>query len=130
MPVYTQDFDLSARADWQRLVRARSQVDTTIIPFSDAAMEIRNSNKQLVVRLDTSNGRIYIQPDGSALLHLTQTDTSSLFNTGFVGTYQAVGLFGIGRAFPYDLFVVWAATGLRDKLLRGFINVDPAVTMA
>lgn len=129
MPVYIQDFDLAARADWQRTVRVRAQPNGVIVPFSDAAMEIRNANKQLVVRLDVPTGSIYIQGDGSALLHLTQDQTASLFNTGFVGTYQAVGLFGIGRAFPYDMFVVWAASGLRDKLLKGFINVDPAVTM-
>jgi hypothetical protein len=43
------------------------------------------------------------------------------------GAVQAVGIWGIGRAYVYDLFVLYA-TGVQDRIMRGFFYVDPNIT--
>jgi hypothetical protein len=38
-----------------------------------------------------------------------------------------VGYWGIGRAYNYDLFVLYA-TGVQERIMRGFFHVDPNIT--
>jgi hypothetical protein len=123
------DFRCDAGADWQRVIRLRDPGTGQLVALSDAAMEIRNANFQLALRLDNASGRCVIASDKASIqLHIPPEDSIAVFQTGnYPGTYQAVGFWGIGRSYLYDLFVIYA-TGVQDRILRGYFNVDPNVT--
>lgn len=123
------DFQLSAGADWQKVVRMRDQDTGALVPLSGAVMEIRNQNNVLVLRLDQASSRCVILADGASIqLHISSDDSLEYFRWGnFPGSVQAVGYWGIGRAYLYDLFVTYSA-GPVDRILRGFFQVDPNIT--
>ena len=129
MTLAKYDFHLDAGADWQKVVRLRDPGTGSLIPMSNAVMEIRNSNEILALRLDAPSGRCTILDDGATIaLHITADDSLYYFHSGnYPGAQQAVGIWGIGRAYVYDLFVLYA-TGVQDRLLRGFFYVDPNIT--
>ena len=70
-----------------------------------------------------------IAGDGASIqLHIPPDVSLTAFAHGnFPGTYQAVGIWGIGRSYIYDLFITYT-NGVQDRLLRGYFFVDPNVT--
>jgi hypothetical protein len=129
MTLAQYDFYLDAGADWQKIVRLRDPATQQLIPMEAAVMEIRNSNYVLVLRLDAASSRCYIDGDGASIhLHITAADSLTYFASGnYPGAVQAVGIWGIGRSYIYDLFCVYA-TGVQDRLMRGYFYVDPNIT--
>lgn len=129
MPLLQYDFYLDAGADWQKIVRLRDPTSQKLIAMSNAVMEIRNSNYVLVLRLDAPSSRCTILGDGASIqLHITAEDSYYYFHSGnYPGAVQAVGVWGIGRSYIYDLFVTYA-TGVQDRIMRGYFYVDPNIT--
>jgi hypothetical protein len=129
MPLAQYDLYCDAGADWQRVVRLRDPATGFLVGMDAAAMEIRNANGVLVLRLDANSSRCLIADDGaSIMLHITAEDSFTYFHSGnFPGAVQAVGYWGIGRSYLYDLFCLYD-TGVQDRLLRGFFHVDPNIT--
>jgi hypothetical protein len=130
MPLAQYDFRLDAWTDWQKTIGIRDSSTGLLSPLSDAVMEIRNQNFILVMRLDAPSSRCTILPDGATIqLHITSDDSLTYFAYGnYPGAVQAVGFWGIGRSYLYDLFVTYAATGLQERIMRGFFNVDPNIS--
>jgi hypothetical protein len=129
MPLVKYDFHLDAGADWQQLVRLRDPNTGSLVAISQAVMEIRNANGVLALRLDGVTGRCMVLGDGASIqLHITAEDSLTYFQWGnYPGAVQAVGYWGIGRAYNYDLFVIYG-TGVQDRIMRGFFQVDPNIT--
>lgn len=129
MPLSQYDFYCDAGADWQRVVRLRDPTTQKLVSMSAAVMEIRNSNYVLVVRLDGPSSRCTVLDDEASIqLHLTADETFSFFHSGnYPGAVQAVGIWGIGRSYVYDLFATYG-TGVQDRIMRGFFYVDPNIT--
>jgi hypothetical protein len=129
MPLAAYDFTCDAGADWQRLVRLREPTSTQLIPLHTPVMEIRNANFQLALRLDEINGRCMMLDADQIQLHITANDSRASFGSGnFPGQYQAIGFWGIGRSYVYDMFAILSASGVYIRLLRGFFYVSPPVT--
>jgi hypothetical protein len=124
------DFHLSAGADWQKVVRLRDYTTNKLVPLSSALMEIRNVNGVLALRLDAPSSRCYIDTDGSSIrLHIPAQDSYVYFRSGnYPGAVQAVGIWGIGRAYVFDLFVTYDPSGTQDRIMRGWFYVDPNIT--
>jgi hypothetical protein len=131
MPLATVNLNHDIGADWQRVIRLRDPSTNQLVALSSAVMEIRNANFQLAMTLNNQNGRCVIASDGASVnLHITSADSLAAFEMGnFPGTYQAVGIWGIGRSYVYDLFVTYSG-GVTDRILRGFFYADPNVTGA
>lgn len=129
MPLVKYDFNLSAGADWQTVVRVRDTVTTNLIGITAAVMDIRNANGVLALHLDAASSRCTVLDDGASIqLHITAEDSLTYFQWGnYPGAVQAVGYWGIGRAYLYDLFVLYD-TGVQDRIMRGFFHVDPNIT--
>lgn len=129
MALAQYDFRLDAGADWQRVVRIRDGSTGQLVSLGSAVMEIRNANEVLALRLDSTNGRCVVLTDGASIqLHITAADSLTYFQWGnYPGAIQAVGIWGIGRAYVYDIFAVYA-TGVPDRIMRGFFHVDPNIT--
>lgn len=130
MPLGQYDFHLDAGADWQKVIRLRDSSTGLLVPMTGAVMEIRNQNWVLALRLDAASSRCYIdETDGATIhLHITAEDSFYYFHSGnYPGAVQAVGFWGIGRSYIYDLFCLYA-NGVQDRLLRGFFFVDPNIT--
>lgn len=132
MPLGQYDFYLDSGADWQTVVRVRDPSDGSLVAISSAVMEVRNGNGALALRLDGTNGRCTVLSDGTSIqLHITAQDSLTYFKWGnYPGSVQAVGYWGIGRAYLYDLFATSSETGLPVRVLRGFFHVDPNITQA
>lgn len=130
MPLGQYDFYLDAWADWQRTVAITDSQTGRLIPLDDAVMEIRNTNWVLVLRLDAPSSRCTILEDGATIqLHITAEDSLAYFAQGnYPGAVQAVGFWGIGRSYVYDLFATYTASGVQDRIMRGFFNVDPNIS--
>lgn len=135
MPLALYDFSLDAGADWQRVLRLRDPATNNLVKLTDAVMEIRNSNRILALRLDGTNGGISIGTDQATLtLYISGADSLHYFAYGnYPGAVSAVGIWGIGRAYIYDLFVTYytptrGLAGATDRILRGFFYVDPNIT--
>jgi len=124
------DFNLSAGADWQKVIRLRDVITQKLVPLAGAVMEIRNTNNVLALRLDAPSSRCYILPDGASIqLHIPAQDSYTYFHSGnYPGAVQAVGLWGISRAYVYDLFVLYDNNGAQDRIMRGWFYVDPNIT--
>lgn len=118
-----------AGADWQKVIRMVDSNSGSLVAIVNAVMEIRNTNNVLVLRLDANSGRCLIAEDGATIqLHITSNDSLTYFAWGnFPGSVQAVGYWGIGRAYLYDMFVTYV-NGPQDRILRGFFYVDPNIT--
>lgn len=129
MPLTQYDFYADAGADWQRVVRLRDPDTNKLVGIESALMEIRNTNYVLVLRLDAPSGRCVVLDDGASIqLHISAQDSYTYFRSGnYPGAVQAVGLWGIGRAYVYDMFAVYA-TGVQDRIMRGFFYVDPNIS--
>jgi hypothetical protein len=129
MPLVKYDFHLDAGADWQQLVRLRDTQTDTLVAIASAVMEVRNANGVLVLRLDEPSSRCVVLDDGASIqLHITPEDSLASFRWGnYPGAVQAVGYWGIGRSYIYDLFATYA-TGVQDRIMRGFFLVDPNIT--
>ena len=129
MPLVKYDFKINAGADWQQIVRLRDPDSGQLIGISQAVMEIRNANGVLALRLDEPTSRCTVLDDGASIqLHITAEDSLTYFDWGnYPGAIQAVGYWGIGRAYNYDLFATYA-TGVQDRIMRGFFGVDPNIT--
>lgn len=127
----TAQYDLycNAGADWQKVIRMRDTISGSLVSIQSAVLEIRNQNSVLVLRLDAASGRCTIQPDDASIqLHITAQDSLTYFQWGnFPGSVQAVGYWGIGRSYLYDMFVTYT-NGPVDRILRGFFLVDPNIT--
>jgi hypothetical protein len=130
MPLGQYDLYLDAWADWQRTVAVRDSTTGLLVPLSNAFMEIRNTNFVPVLRLDAATSRCTVLGDGCTIsLHITAEDSLAYFAQGnYPGAVQAVGFWGIGRSYRYDLFATYTNSGVQDRLLRGFFNVDPNVS--
>lgn len=130
MPQGQYDLYLDAWADWQRTVAVRDSTTGLLVPLSNPLMEIRNTNFVLVMRLDAPSSRCTVLADGCTIaLHITADDSRTYFAQGnYPGAVQAVGYWGIGRSYRYDLFATYTNSGMQDRLLRGFFNVDPNVS--
>jgi hypothetical protein len=100
-----------------------------LVALQSAVMEIRNANGILALRLDAPSSRCTIGQDGATVtLHITADDSMNYFAWGnYPGSVQAVGYWGVGRAYLYDLFVTYQG-GPQDRILRGFFHVDPSIT--
>lgn len=131
MPLTLYDFYLDAWTNWQRVIRLRDPNTNQLVPLSAAVMEIRNSNGVLAMRLDQTNSRCVIGPDGASItLSITAADSYTVFHYGsYPGAVQAVGIWSIGRAYLYDLFATYQSTGAQVRVLRGFFHVDPNISM-
>lgn len=129
MPLAQYDFYLDVAADWQKVIRLRDPGTGMLVGLSGAVMEIRNTNYILALRLDNDSGRCVILGDGASIqLHIPPEDSFYYLRQGnYPGAVQAVGIWGIGRAYTYDLFVLYA-TGVQDRIMRGFFYVDPNIT--
>jgi len=129
MALAQYDLYLSAGADWQKQIRLRDETTGKLVSLQGAVMEIRNTNHILVLRLDAPSGRCQVLSDGATIsLHINSQDSLTYFQWGnFPGSVQAVGFWGIGRAYLYDMFVTYT-NGPTDRLLRGFFYVDPNIT--
>jgi hypothetical protein len=129
MPITQYDFYLDAGADWQKVVRVRDMQSQKLVAMWGATVEIRNTNGVLALRLDAESSRCVVLGDGASIqLHITAEDSWTYFHSGnYPGAVQAVGLWGIGRAYVYDMFCLYA-TGVQDRLMRGFFYVDPSIT--
>ena len=130
MPIAQFDFYLDTWADWQRTVVLRDTSTGLAVPLSNPLMEIRNTNFVLVMRLDTPSSRCVMLSDGATIqLHITAQDSLAYFSQGnYPGAVQAVGFWGIGRSYRYDLFATPTASGVQSRLMAGFFNVDPNVS--
>jgi len=130
MPIAQFDFYLDAWADWQRTVVMRDTSSGLAVPLTNALMEIRNTNFVLVMRLDTPSSRCVVLNDGCTIaLHITEEDSLAYFAQGnYPGAIQAVGYWGIGRSYRYDLFATPTASGVQSRLMAGFFNVDPNIS--
>jgi hypothetical protein len=129
MPLASYDFDCDAGADWQRVIRLRDTASTQMLALTTPVMEIRNTNFQLALRLDEINGRCTMLDANQIQLHITAEDSRTHFGSGnFPGQYQAIGFWGIGRAYQYDIFAVLSQSGVYVRLLRGFFYVSPPIT--
>jgi hypothetical protein len=140
MPLLKYDFKLDAGADWQYIVRLRDPNTGLLVPITQAVMEIRNANGVLALRLDEPTSRCVVLSDGASIqLHITAEDSLTYFQWGnYPGAVQAVGYWGIGRAYNYDLFAIYgdpssslpsrSTPGVPYRILRGFFNVDPNIT--
>jgi hypothetical protein len=130
MPLAIYDFHLDAWADWQKTVAIRDSQTRQLVPLSNAVMEIRNTNWVLALRLDAASSRCIILSDGATIqLHISAEDSLVYFAQGnYPGAVQAVGFWGIGRAYVYDLFATYTASGVQDRIMRGFFNVDPNIS--
>jgi hypothetical protein len=137
MPLGQYDFFLDSGGDWQKDVRLRDSQTGLLVALDDAVMEIRNTNFVLVMRLDADSGRCLIDADGATIhLKISSADSLQYFSQGnYPGAVQAVGFWGIGRAYTYDLFVQYAQAarqvfsgGVNVRALRGFFNVDPNIS--
>jgi len=130
LPLGIYDFYLDSWADWQRTVAIKDATTNLLVPMSAAVMEIRNQNFVLVMRLDAASSRCTILSDGATIaLHITAADSLTYFSQGnFPGAVQAVGFWGIGRSYLYDLFATYTASGVQDRIMRGFFNVDPNIS--
>jgi hypothetical protein len=124
------NYHLDTAADWQRQIRLRDPGTQLLVPISSAVMEIRNANFQLALRLDATSGRCLILSDGCTIsLHITAADSVNVFAHGnYPGQYQAIGIWGIGRSYLHDLYVVYAQTGVQERIIRGFFYVNPNIT--
>lgn len=129
MALAQYDFKLDAGADWQKIIRLRDGSSNRLVGLSDAVMEIRNANYMLILRLDAVTSRCTIMASGTAIqLHITAEDSLAYFQYGnYPGAIQAVGIWGIGRSYFYDLFVTYD-NGVQDRIMRGFFYVDPNIT--
>jgi hypothetical protein len=129
MPLVRYDFKLDAGADWQKVVRLRDPYTGLLIAIDQAVMEIRNANGVLALRLDEQTSRCTVLEDGASIqLHITPEDSLTYFQWGnYPGAVQAVGYWGIGRSYNYDLFALYA-TGVQDRIMRGFFSVEPNIT--
>jgi hypothetical protein len=129
MPLIQYDFYLSAGADWQKIVRLRDTTSQRLIPLEAAVMEIRNTNYVLVLRLDYATSRCVVLQDGASIqLHIPPADSLAYLSQGnYPGAVQAVGVWGIGRSYIYDLFVLYT-TGVQDRIMRGYFYVDPNIS--
>jgi hypothetical protein len=129
VPLVQYDFKLDAGADWQYVVRLRDPNTGNLVPITAALMDIRNANGILALRLDAPSSRCVILPDGASIqLHITADDSLTYFKWGnYPGSVQAVGYWGVGRAYLYDLFALYE-TGVQARIMRGFLNVDPNIT--
>ena len=129
MPLVQYNFMLDSGADWQKVIRLRDPATNQLVAMSDAVMEIRNSNGNLSLRLDEISGRCTILDDGASIqLHISAEDSDVAFASGnYPGANQAVGIWGIGRSYVYDLFALYA-TGVQDRIMRGFFYVDPNIS--
>jgi hypothetical protein len=129
MTAASYDFYCDSGADWQKQIRMVDSDSGDFVALSNAVMEIRNQNNVLVLRLDASSGRCLIAADGATIqLHITSNDSLQYFQWGnFPGSVQAVGFWGIGRSYLYDMFVTYV-NGPVDRILRGFFYVDPNIT--
>jgi hypothetical protein len=123
------NFQLSAGADWQFVVRLRDPNTGNLVPLTSAVMDIRNSNGVLALHMDGPSSRCVILPDDCSIqLHITPEDSLTYFQWGnYPGSVQAVGYWGIGRSYNYDLFALYE-TGVQDRIMRGFFHVDPNIT--
>ena len=130
MPLVNYNFKIDAGADWQQVVRLRDPTTGLLVPISSAVMEIRNANGVLALRLDEPSSRCVVLSDGASIqLHITALDSLTYFQWGnYPGAVQAVGFWGIGRAYNYDLFAILTQSGVQNRLLRGFFAVDPNIT--
>lgn len=128
MPLAEYDFHLDSGADWQRVVRLRSTTGQ-LVSVADAVMEIRNANSLLALRLDDTNSRCTVLSDGASIqLHISADDSLTYFAWGnYPGSVQAVGYWGRGRSYLYDIFVQYT-TGVTDRIMKGFFLVDPNIT--
>jgi len=124
------NFYCDAGADWQRQVRLRDPSTQKLIALSSAVMEIRNANFHLALRLDATSGRCQVLADTATIsLHITAKDSITVFATGnYPGQYQAIGIWGIGRSYLYDLYVTYLGDGVQDRVLRGYFYVNPNIT--
>ena len=125
---YTMHMD--AGSYWQRTISAETVPGVTIAPCVDARMQVRNAQEQLVLGMYAvgTQPTITINPDGSLVLTLTSALTAQ-FGQGFSGVVQSVGYWGIGRAYLYDLFVLYTAgSGEWTRIVWGTIQVNPAVS--
>jgi hypothetical protein len=129
MPLAQYDFHLDSGADWQRVVRLRDNSTGHLVSITNATMEIRNANSVLALRLDGVNSRCTILEDGESIqLHISAQDSLTYFEWGnYPGAVQAVGYWGLGRSYLYDIFATYA-TGVTDRLMKGFFLVDPNIT--
>jgi hypothetical protein len=129
MTASAYDFYCDAGADFQKVIRMVDSNSGNYVALQNAVMEIRNQNHILVMRLDAPSGRCTIAPDGATIqLHITANDSLEFFQWGnFPGSVQAVGYWGIGRSYLYDMFVTYV-NGPVDRILRGFFYVDPNIT--
>jgi len=129
MPLAQYDLYLDAWTDWYRTVGIRDATTTLLVPLSNAVMEIRNTNFVLVLHLDSVNGRCVIMEDGCTIaLQISAQDSLAYFAQGnYPGAVQAVGFWGIGRSYVYDLFATYTKGG-QDRIMRGFFNVDPNIS--
>jgi hypothetical protein len=129
VPLVRYDFKLDAGADWQKVVRLRDPYTGLLIAIDRAVMEIRNANGVLALRLDEQTSRCTVLEDGASIqLHITPEDSLTYFQWGnYPGAVQAVGYWGIGRSYNYDLFALYA-TGVQDRIMRGFFSVEPNIT--
>jgi hypothetical protein len=130
MPQATFNFYLDSWADWQRTIQMTDAISGAGVLLDDAFMEIRNTNWILALRLDSENGRCVISEDRSQIfLHILAQDSLAYFAQGnYPGAVQAVGFWGIGRSYIYDLFATYHVSGVQDRILRGFFNVDPNIS--
>ena len=130
MPLAQFDFYLDAWADWQRAIRMTDSGTGSPVLLDNAVMEIRNINWVLVMRLDAENGRCQISEDrNQILLYIPAEDSLTYFAQGnYPGAVQAVGFWGIGRSYLYDIFATFHTSGLQDRVLRGFFNVGPNIS--
>jgi len=130
MPLATYDFYLDAWTDWQKQIRVIDSQTGQPVGLSDAVCEIRNTNFVLVMRLDESNGRCQILADGATIaLYIPNQDALTYFTQGnYPGAVQAVGFWGIGRSYLYDIFATYTNGGMQDRLMRGFFNVGPNIS--
>jgi hypothetical protein len=130
MPLTLYDFYLDAWADWERVIRLRDPNTNQLVPLSAAVMEIRNTNGVLALRLDEASSRCVIGPDGASItLFISADDSYTAFRYGsYPGSVQQVGLWGIGRSYTYDLFVIYEGTGQQVRVLRGFFHIDPNIS--
>jgi hypothetical protein len=71
-----------------------------------------------------------ILADGASIqLHITAEDSLTYFKWGnYPGSVQAVGYWGIGRSYLYDLFATYTTSGVPGRIMRGFFNVSPNIT--
>jgi len=124
------DFHCDAGADWHRQVRLRAGVTGDLVPLEKAMLDIRNTNFVLALRLDQRNGRCVVLEDGATIqLYLSADETEHYFRSGnYPGAVQAVGFWGIGRSYMYDLFVWYEGGTMRSRAMRGFFYVDPNIT--